>query len=260
MADAVFHLDDGVAVPTEFARGPWSPDAQHGGAPSALLARALERADPGPASFVSRFTVELLRPVPLQPLVVRTETMRPGRKVQWLTATLEADGQDVARATALRLRVDEQLELPVPEPPPTSLPTPAESQPYSITFPGTTVGFWIAMELRVADGSFAEVGAATIWFRLAVPLVAGESPTPLQRVVAAADFGNGVSTALERGRYLFINPDLTVSLHRPAVGEWIALEARTYAEANGVGLAESALHDERGRIGRSVQSLLVDRL
>ena len=260
MTEAVFHLDAGRVVPTELARGPWSPDAQHGGAPAALLARALEEADPGPANFVARLTVELLRPVPLAPLTVRTETLRPGRKVQWLTASLEADGQEVARATALRLRVDQALALPVPEPAPLSLRPPAESRPYAIQFPGTNVGFWTAMELRIADGSFAEVGAAAIWFRLAVPLVAGESPTPLQRVAAAADFGNGVSTALERGRYLFINPDLTISLHRAPVGEWVALEARTFAEADGIGLAESALHDERGRIGRAAQCLLVDRL
>jgi hypothetical protein len=260
MSNAVFHLDGDLAVPTELARGPWSPDAQHGGAPAALLARALERADPGPARFVSRLTVELLRPVPLTPVEVRTRTLRPGRKVQWLEGSLLADGQEVARATALRLRVDESLALPVPEPPPPALPPPAVGAPYRIQFPGSDVGFWSAMDLRVAAGSFADVGAATIWFRLVVPLVAGETPTPLQRVAAAADFGNGVSTALERGRYLFINADLTVYLHRAAVGEWVALEARTFAEAAGVGVAESALHDEAGRIGRSLQSLLVDRL
>ena len=260
MSDAVFHLDGDLALPTELARGPWSPDAQHGGAPAALLARALERADPGPAGFVSRLTVELLRPVPLTPIEVRTATLRPGKKVQWLEATLLADGLEVARASALRLRVDETLALPVPEPAPPALPEPERCAPYRIQFPGSDVGFWSAMDLRVAAGSFADVGEATIWFRLMVPLVAGETPTPLQRVAAAADFGNGVSTALERGRYLYINPDLTVYLHREPVGEWVALEARTFAEAAGVGLAESALYDETGRIGRSLQSLLVDRL
>jgi hypothetical protein len=69
-----------------------------------------------------------------------------------------------------------------------------------------------------------------------------------------------VSAALERGRYLFINPDLSIHLHRYPEGEWVALDAMTYAEAHGVGLAQSALHDERGRIGRSLQSLLVDHL
>ncbi len=260
MSDAVFHLDGDLALPTELARGPWSLHAQHGGAPAALLARALERADPGPARFVSRLTVELLRPVPVTPIEVRTRTLRPGKKVQWLEAALLADGEEVARATALRLRVDETLALPVPDPLPHTLPDPDRCAPYQIQFPGADVGFWTAMDLRIASGSFAAVGDATIWFRLVVPLVAGETPTPLQRVAAVADFGNGVSAALERGRYLFINPDLTVYLHRAPVGEWIALEAHTFAEATGVGLAESALHDQTGRIGRSLQSLLLDRL
>ena len=260
MSDAVFHLDGDRAVPTVLARGPWNPDAQHGGAPAALLARALERADPGPAHFVARLTVELLRPVPLAPLEVRTRTLRPGKKVQWLEASLLAGDQEVARATALRLRTDDTLALPVPEPAPLAVSPVASSEPYTIQFPQADVGFWTAMELRVAAGSFADVGEATLWFRLAVPVVAGEVPSPLQRVAAAADFGNGVSTALERGRYLFINPDLTVYLHRLPVGEWVALEARTYAEAHGIGIAESALHDATGRIGRSLQSLLIDRL
>lgn len=260
MSDAVFHLDGDRAVPTVLARGPWSPDAQHGGAPAALLARALERADPGPAHFVTRLTVELLRPVPLAPLTVQTRTIRPGKKVQWLEGTLSADGHDVVRATALRVRTDDTLALPVPDPAPLSIPPVADSVPYTIQFPQADVGFWKAMELRTAAGSFADVGEATLWFRLAVPVVAGEEPTPLQRVAAAADFGNGVSTALERGRYLFINPDLTIYLHRHPVGEWVALEARTHAEAHGVGVAESALHDATGSIGRSLQSLLVDRL
>jgi hypothetical protein len=260
MSDAVFHLDGDRAVPTMLARGPWSPDAQHGGAPAALLARALERADPGPAHFVTRLTVELLRPVPLAPLEVRTRTLRPGKRVQWLEASLIVDDHEVARATALRLRTDDTLALPVPERPPVTVSPVADSVPYAIRFPQTDIGFWKAMELRTAAGSFADVGEATLWFRLAVPVVAGEEPSPLQRVAAAADFGNGVSTALERGRFLFINPDLTIYLHRHPVGEWVALEARTYAEAHGVGLAESALHDETGRIGRSLQSLLVDRL
>ena len=260
MSDAIFELDGDRAIPHPIARGPWSDDAQHGGPPAALLARALERADPGPAHFVARLTVELLRPVPIRPLTVETRTLRPGRKVQWLEATLRADDTVVARATALRLRVDSGLALPVPDPGPLAIAPPAEGSPYAIEFPTASVGFWQAVELRVAAGSFADVGAATIWFRLAVPVVLGEEPTPLQRVAVAADFGNGVSNALERGRYLFINPDLTIYLHRLPVGEWVALEARTHAEAGGVGLAESALHDERGRIGRSLQSLLVDRL
>lgn len=257
----LFSLDGDRFVPTRLASGPWSPDAMHGGAPAALFARELERHDPGPASFVARLSVDLLRPVPVAPLEVVTETTRPGRKVQWLAATMLADGVEVARASALRLRVDDALDLPpLPEPEP-AIPPPDASAAFEIApMRAFGFGFWLAVEVRQAAGSWTETGPATVWFRLRVPIVAGEDPSPLQRVAAAADFGNGVSSVLPRGQYLFINPDLTVHLHRLPVGEWVALDARTSAEQFGIGLAVSTLHDERGPIGRSLQSLLVDRL
>jgi hypothetical protein len=261
--DAIFHVDGAHAQPTELARGPWSPDAQHGGAPAALLARAVERCDPGPADFVARMTIELLRPVPLTRLEVTARTLRPGKKVQLVEASLHTDdGTEVARATALRLRTA-ALELPVLDRAPAELPPPEAGFVPEIVLIRENppdVGFWKAVELRIVRGTWTDPGPASVWFRLCVPVVAGEEPSPLQRVATAADFGNGISAALERGKYLFINPDLTIYLHRPAEGEWVALDARTHAEANGVGIAESALFDRGGRIGRSVQALLIDRL
>jgi hypothetical protein len=95
--------------------------------------------------------------------------------------------------------------------------------------------------------------------RMRGPLVAGEVPTPLQRVLVAADSGNGVSAALDHTRYLFVNTDLSVHLMRMPVGNWVCLEATTYPEPHGVGLADTTLWDERGRIGRAAQTLLVRR-
>ncbi len=113
--------------------------------------------------------------------------------------------------------------------------------------------------MRFVRGTFAEPGPATAWIRLRVPLVAGEATSPLTRVAAAADFGNGISWVLSRsGGYRFINPDLTIYLHRHPEGEWIALESTTLPDPLGVGLAESRLYDEQGPIGRSVQSLLIE--
>jgi hypothetical protein len=106
----------------------------------------------------------------------------------------------------------------------------------------------------------ARPGPATDWIRLRVPLVAGEPTPPLARVAAAADFGNGISWVLPPDQgYRFINPDLTVYLHRPLAGEWVCLEAVTAVEPIGIGLAESRLWDERGPIGRALQSLLLER-
>jgi len=89
-------------------------------------------------------------------------------------------------------------------------------------------------------------------------VVDGETPSPVQRVVAAADFGNGISAELDFRTALFINPDLTVSLTRPPEGEWVCVDARTRFGAPGLGTAESVLWDVDGRIGRAVQDLLVE--
>lgn len=261
LPDAIFHVDGDLATPTELARGPWSPDAQHGGAPAALLARAVERCDPGPADFVARLTIELLRPVPLTPLRVVARTTRPGKKVQWIEAALLEGEREVVRATGVRLRTAD-LGLPEIGPADVVMPALAQSRDFDLTLSprAADVGFWLAMDVRLARGSWTEPGPGAMWFRLRVPIVAGEAPSPLQRVAAAADFGNGISAALERGKFLFINPDLTIALHRPPTGEWVGLDAVSAVEPGGVGLATGALHDERGPIGRSIQCLLVDRL
>ena len=88
--------------------------------------------------------------------------------------------------------------------------------------------------------------------------LAGEEPSPIQRVMVAADAGNGVSAPLDWTRYLFINVDLSVHLNRMPEGEWIGLDAVTIPEHTGIGLSDTALHDVRGRIGRAAQTLLVD--
>lgn len=259
--DAVFTAaGDGSFVATELARGPWDPSAQHGGAPSALLARAIERHDPGPPARVARLTIELLRPVPLGRVDVRARTIRPGKKVQLIEASLLAAGAEVARATGLRIR---EHAVPLPE---TAHGTdrvadPSTAPPFAFERRVGPLTFGAAMELAPIVGGPGQVGPATVWFRLKVPIVAGEETSPLMRVAAAADFGNGISAVVDwNGGWMFINPDLTIHLSRYPNGEWVALEAVTHGADDGVGFAESALYDEGGRIGRSVQSLLFDTL
>ena len=113
------------------------------------------------------------------------------------------------------------------------------------------------MEWRTARGAVGQ-GPVAAWLRMRHPLLPGLAPSPLQRTAIAADSGNGVSQVMDITKYTFINPDLTIYLHRPAEGEWVCLEAKTIAHPNGIGLAETNLHDLRGPIGRSTQSLLID--
>src|ERR1700722_8888734 len=65
MSEAVFERTDRGFHATGLARGPWDPEAQHGGAPAALLARAFELCAPSPDLALARLSYEFLRPVPL---------------------------------------------------------------------------------------------------------------------------------------------------------------------------------------------------
>jgi hypothetical protein len=259
MAGAIYEVDGERFLPTELARGPWTPEAQHGGPPAALLARVLERYQGGEGMFVARLTVELLRPVPIAPVTIASRVVRPGRKVQLVEASLRAGDADVARAVALRIR-HADVELPadlVDAPPPVGPETGKSIDSPSLGYAGFHNR---GVEHRFVAGGFDRPGPSTDWIRLRVPLIAGEETSPLCRVAAAADFGNGVSWILPRtGGYQFINPDLTIYLHRLPRGEWVCLEAVTHVGPHGVGLAESRLWDESGSLGRSLQSLLIDR-
>ena len=60
------------------------------------------------------------------------------------------------------------------------------------------------------------------------------------------------------GPYRYVNPDLTIDLHRLPIGEWVALTANSIAQPSGIGLASSVLADRDGVIGSALQSLYVE--
>lgn len=247
-------LDDRLFRSTRWTTGPWGPDAQHAGPPSALMARAIESAAPEGA-HVARVTCEILRPVPIADLVVDAALRRPGRSVSLLEASLTAAGKEVMRASAWAIRTAD-LDVPHDAAPDTHPPAPPDDVP-NLFEDRAEVDYIAAMEWRFVRGSFFELGPATAWLRMKMPLVGGEDPTPLQRVLAAADSSSGISGALDFSKWVYVNPDLTVHLHRALEGEWVCLEAATTPERTGVGLTAATLYDTRGPIGRSAQSLFV---
>jgi hypothetical protein len=171
-------------------------------------------------------------------------------------AELVAAGRPVARASAWWIAggATTGVVAGLPEPlPPVESAVPAE-QPE-----GWRGGYLDAMEWLSIKGTFGDPGPATLWVRQRVPLVAGEEPSGLQRLLAVADSGNGASNKLDVRQWLFINVELTVHLWRVPTGEWIGLDADTTIGPAGVGLATSTLHDVDGPVGRGAQALLVRR-
>jgi hypothetical protein len=183
--------------------------------------------------------------------------LRPGKKVQLVEASLSGEAGELMRATAWLLRRSE-LDLPE-EAVADDAPPPGPEQGWTPEFfpTGEDVGYHTAMEWKAVAGAFLEPGPATVWMRMRQSLVAGEEPSPLQRALVAADVGNGISAVLDWREYVFINVDLTVHFERMPEGEWVCVDAVTRPQPTGIGTAESALSDQRGRIGRAAQSLLI---
>jgi len=256
--EALFEpLGGGRFLPGPHTRGPWDPRAQHGGAPAALIAGEIERVEPGADMRVARVTFEFVRPVPLSELRVDTELVRPGRRVQLVAARMWSGDTLVASALALRIR---RAAGVAPEVTGDAVAPPLEgARPQTLVHEPPGAAFaTTAVDIRFAHGGYAEPGPAFAWLRLRSAVVSGAAPTPLQRASAAADFGNGLSAALDWGSHVFVNPDLTVHLARDPIGEWIGLDAATTIAQDGTGQAVSVLHDEAGELGRAVQSLYVD--
>lgn len=244
---------------TDHTRGPWNPDHQHGGPPAALLGRALERCVGIPDALVGRITLEILGPVPIGSVSTAARITRPGRRVEMIEGELcGADGRALLRARAWRVARAE-LDLPADMPVTVTEPPPGpDVSEASAGLGGQEGAGWLsAMEIRFARGSFSAEGAAMAWLRMRGPLVVGEEPSPLTRVLIAADGGNGISHVLSFEQWIFINTDLTVSLHRHPRGEWIGLDARSEIEPTGLGMAQSSLYDESGPLGTGLQTLLV---
>jgi len=122
---------------------------------------------------------------------------------------------------------------------------------------GWLPGFVDAVEWRWLSGGLAEPGPSAAWLRQRVPLVAGEEPTPMQRLMVAADCANGVGAPLDISEWLFVNTELTVHVHRPPAGEWIGVRAATTIGPTGAGTAAAVLQDAGGHCARSAQALIV---
>jgi hypothetical protein len=255
--DAIYRVDGGRVLVSPNAAGPWDPAMQHGSAPAALVVFAAEKIPTSVPMRIARVTIDLMRPVPLTPLTLKTEVLREGRKIQLCAVRLLADDVVVVTATALKIKTQAQALPPDIADRPVELPGPDQSQPEPADF--STSPFVKGMSLRAARGRFGVPGPGAIWYRVAWPLIEGFPVSQAMRAVIAADFCNGTAPSLDFRQWTFINADLTVNMAREPVGEWILLDGCSSIGPDGAGLAMARLADERGTFGRAVQSLVIEK-
>jgi len=147
-------------VATAATAGPWTPDAQHGGPPSALAARALERHEPDDRQRLARVTVDILRPIPVGKVSVRTRTVRPGRRIALAEAVMEADGQEVLHARGWRIeRPAGAVPVIADGGPPAPVPPEGNGTPPQIFRRGDR-GYLASIEWRFMSADFAELAAS----------------------------------------------------------------------------------------------------
>lgn len=255
--DAVFAVDGDRVETSKYAAGPWDATMQHGAAPSSLMLHAAENLPTAVPMRVVRITSELMKPVPVAPLTLKAHVVREGRKLQLCAISLLADGVEVARGTVLKLRRADLGYDPAIAQPSLDLPLPDEGRARATI--GKNNPFLTGLSTAVVKGSFETTGPAACWFRADRPIVAGAPISPAMRAVIAGDFCNGASTPLPFGEWTFLNADLTISLARDPVGEWILLDAETWLGPDGSGIAFARLGDTQGYFGRAIQSVVLDR-
>jgi hypothetical protein len=247
---------------TSATQGPWSKQMQHGGPPSALILREMERLAPAAGGHLARLTVDFLAPVPVAPLTVRTTVLKPGRRARLLGAEVRAEGRLVLVARGWWRRQEADLVPEVPDaahiepfPDPDTVPeAPADDELSRFLDHG-----WVhAMEFRYVRGALTVPGPCRVWVRPRLPLLEDEQPSPTQLAVLVADGSSGVSSALDFRTHLFSNLDLNLSFLRVPEGGWVGLDAATALDAAGGGTTATRLVDRRGVCGYAQQTLYVE--
>jgi len=263
MSNALFIKDGNVFHPTGLTRSFWSSEAQHGGPPVGLLGRAIERVPTVIPMQVVRLTVDLFREVPVGlPLAVETNVVRDGRRIQVVDAMIVASGRTVARAAGLKIRT---TDVPVPSVnarwnPPAD---PEDAEPVAFGRFGFIASdderfHSHAIAVRTINDSFLTPGEGLSWIRLTVPLVEGEATTPFVQTATLSDVANGNSMALDGREWLYVNPDVDLSLHRYASGEWLGMRSLAHQHRSGIGYADTELFDRAGPVGRVGQSQILE--
>ncbi|GAB4004176.1 acyl-CoA thioesterase domain-containing protein [Nocardioides ultimimeridianus] len=248
--------DDGLE-PLPLAQSLWRSDQMHGVAVSGLLARALEGAvaAAGRTDLVpARYHVDLFRPARMATTTSSASVVREGPRLLLLDATVEQEGEVVARATATFLAPSQDApgtvwaasDRPVP-PSPALLPTPGEhhvplfasAAPWSDDF-----------------SAHQNAGRHQTW-QTAVPIVLGEECTPFQAVASIAD-ATSMVTNWGSGGVEHINTDISLALSRLPDGVRLGLRATDHVSHHGIAVGTAEVYDGTGPIGTATVTALAN--
>ncbi|SEB07009.1 thioesterase family protein [Leifsonia sp. 21MFCrub1.1] len=248
-------IDDTRYRPTVDAGGAWKDGEIHFSPLGGLIVHAMDRhraeRGAGPLSL-ARVSFDILGFLAAEVCEITVETIRPGRTIELVEATVVIAGRAAVLARAWYTVDGDTSEVTGGEPDRLALPGPERRWPMTETWPG---GYVASLEMRAAEDP--RPGRATAWLRTDRVLVAGEESSPHAAFIALVDTANGIAVRRLPTEWMFPNLDLTIHLYAQPAGEWVGLDTTVTFGSTGRGLTSTALHDLSGPVGRAEQILTV---
>ncbi|HBA87874.1 MAG TPA: thioesterase family protein [Geobacter sp.] len=256
LPDAFFkQISESQFEPSIATVGPWSPEFQHGGPPSALLTHALRTYRSAGDFVIARITIELLSAIPVKPCVIKVEVVRGGKRIELLRGEYISEGKTYLIAHAWRIVSEVGVTSATPDA--FELPLLPEPQPQNFLAGSGSFPYGEALEWRFTKGGFDTLGPATVWTRPRIPLIEKQEINGLEALVLMIDSANGISAELDLLKWTFVPVDLTVGIFRQPEGAWIGMDARTAIGNDGIGQATTTAFDCKGKVGQSMHTLFI---
>ncbi|MFF2509426.1 thioesterase family protein [Streptomyces sp. NPDC058067] len=249
-------IDEHRYKPTVHASGAWDPDELHFSPLGGLVVHAVERhlaeraADAG--LTLGRISFDILGRLALDECEIQVGTVRPGRTIELVEATVLVAGRPVVRARAWLLATSDTSAVAGGAPAPLTPPDRCDPWDMASLWPG---GYIASLDVRTLAPP--RPGRTTAWVSTGLDLVAGETVSPLASYVGLVDTANGIAVRQAPTVWMYPNVDLTLHLHRQPEGRWTGLDTTVVFGGSGHGVTTTVLHDITGPVGYAHQMLTV---
>jgi len=262
-----FDKDGDLFTPKATAGSPWSETMQHGGPVNAIITMAIEEIAQTISMQVARLTIDILKPVPMKSVKVKSHFVRKGGKMAVIDTFLTVEGSDepVASGRAVLLKAT-QGKKPVFDAF-GSLPETRDTiarEPWIPEEIATDLPPGLHHLIRFHPSTDKE--RPVCWINGDADMLQDRAMTSLEQCTTTADMTTVLAArmrAIQEGvashdAMGLMNTNTTIHFSRPPVGEWFGFTDHFIQVSDGYGLAECAIYDEQGCIGRVAQNLIVN--
>lgn len=265
--DYFFHQDNDVFTPQAAAGSPWSETMQHGGPVNAIITMSVEAIAEDCGMNVARLTIDILKPVPMKSVKIKSRFIRKGGKMAVVDTFLTLEGSDEpvasGRAVLLKAQSGQNPVFDVLAPLPESRETIAK-EPWIPKEMATGLPPGLHNLIRFHPSTNKE--RPIFWVNGDADMLQNRPMTSLEQCTTTADMTTVLAArmrVLQEGvaspaAMALMNTNTTIHFSRLPVGEWFGFTDQFIQVSDGYGLAECAIYDEQGCIGRVVQNLIVN--